>query len=147
MCSPRPDSGNVRLSVLRQNHRQEWFWDDLVHAFADHCFPAQSGDLQESRVYRREAELTFRFDSQLENDISNSVVDRGQLLFVFAQRSFSLLALGDVPNCCREVPLSAQHESVGAERGVELFSALLPSHRFESSLEIAECWKLNWCCP
>ena len=85
-----------RLSVLSQNHRQGRLWDDLVHRFADHRFQAQSGDPQKSRVDRNEAELPFGFDSQMENDISDGVVDRDKTLFAFAQRLLHLFTARDV---------------------------------------------------
>src|SRR5579863_3104430 len=74
-----------RLPVLSEDHRQGWLRNDLVHRFADQRFPAQSGDSQQSRVGRNEAESTFRFDSQVENAIPDGVVNRDQLLFAFAQ--------------------------------------------------------------
>jgi|SRR6516164_6402861 len=64
-----------RLSVLPQYHSQGGLWDNVVECLANHRFSAQSGDPQKSSVYRNEAKSTFRFDSQLENDISDSVVN------------------------------------------------------------------------
>src|SRR6516225_240536 len=64
-----------RLSILPQYHRQGGLWDNLVDCLANHRFSAQSGDLQKSSVYRNEAKLTFGFDSQLENDVPDGVVN------------------------------------------------------------------------
>src|SRR5215467_10314207 len=83
-----PNHGGVffdRLPVLSEDHRQGRLWNDLVDGFADHRFPAQSGGSQKSRIDGNEAELTFRFDNQVENDIPDGVINRDQLLFAFAQ--------------------------------------------------------------
>ena len=64
-----------RLPVLAQHHGQSRLPDDFIHRSADHRFAAQSGDPQKRGVDGDEAESTFRFDCEVENDISNGVID------------------------------------------------------------------------
>src|SRR5579862_6334589 len=93
---PRHDGIRLySLPVLIQDHGQGRLWNDLVHRLADHRFPAEARHLEKSCVYRNETELTG-FDSELENDVLDRVVDRSQLLFAFSQRSFGLFTFGDV---------------------------------------------------